>query len=88
MRMTLKIATVTATLVGLSLMGAGIANAAGEVTFDIGNVAVGYADGYMDNNHQYHQWEHRADAEQYRREHADKYRAWRHGDPRHHDDDR
>ena len=87
MRSTLKMTILTTALVGISLAGLQLTNAQ-EVTFDVGNVSVGYADGYMDNNHQFHQWGHRADAEQYRREHGDKYRAWRHGDPRHHDDDR
>ena len=85
MRITLKIATVAMALAGTSL--AGIANAADGDSFDMKNVTVGYADGYMGTDHQFHAWEHRADAEQFRAAHADEYRAWRHGDPRHPNDD-
>jgi hypothetical protein len=49
-------------------------------------VAVGYSDGYMGTDHQFHEWEHRSDAEAYRAKKADQYRAWKHDDPRHHDD--
>ena len=59
------------------------ANAAVGVSFDIGNVAVGYSDGYMDNDHQYHRWAHRSDAEHYRTAHSDRYHGYRHDDPRH-----
>ena len=86
MRSTLKMTILTAALVGTSLGGIQLANAQ-EVTFDIGNVSVGYADGYMDRNRQFHPWEHRADGEQFRAKHADQYRAWRHDDPRHRGED-
>ena len=61
---------------------ASLANAAARVTFDIGNVAIGYSDGYMDNNHQYHRWTRRSDAQQYRTAHKDQYRGYRHNDRR------
>jgi len=47
------------------------------------DVAVAYADGYMGTDNQFHAWESRADAEDFRAHHADMYRAWRHDDPRH-----
>lgn len=84
MRISLKVATMAIALAGTSLAGLGVANADGD--FDIGVVAVGYADGYMGTDHQFHEWEHRADAEAYRAKKADQYRAWKHDDPRHHDD--
>ena len=70
-------------IAGASFASAAPANAAIGIAFDIGNVAVGYTDGYMDNDHQYHRWEHRSDAEQYRAAHMDRYHAYRHDDQRH-----
>jgi hypothetical protein len=67
-----------------SLASAGMSSAQ-EATFNMGNVTVAYADGYIDRNQQFHDWDHRADAEQYRAKNPDHYRSWRHDDPRHHD---
>jgi len=78
---TLKLALVAALLVGT----AGAANAAVGISFDIGNVAVGYSDGYWDNAHHWHKWAHRGDMAAYRSAHADGYHTWRHDDKRHHD---
>ena len=49
------------------------------------DVAMAYADGYMGTDHQFHAWEHRADAQDFRAHHADLYHPWRHDDPRHHE---
>jgi hypothetical protein len=49
-------------------------------------VARAYSDGYTGADGQFHVWEHRSDAESIRAHHADKYRPWRHDDPRHKDD--
>jgi hypothetical protein len=76
MRMNVKIAAIAIVLVGI----AGAANA-----FEIGDVVVGYSDGYTGHDNQFHAWEHRADAEAYRSKHGDEYRAWKHDDSRHHD---
>jgi hypothetical protein len=54
--------------------------------FDPSQVTVAYSDGYMGTDGQFHAWEHRSDAESIRASHADKYRPWRHDDPRHKDD--
>lgn len=78
---TFKIATVALALATASLAGAGAAYA-----FQDSDVSVAYADGYMGTDNQFHAWEHRADAEEYRSKHADNYKAWRHDDPRHKDD--
>ena len=78
---TFKIATVALALAAASLAGAGAANA-----FQDSDVSVAFADGYMGTDHQFHAWEHRADAEEYRSKHADSYKAWRHDDPRHKDE--
>ena len=55
--MKIKIAIIAVTLAGLSLAGLASAGA-----FEMSDVAVAYADGYMGNDHQFHEWEHRADA--------------------------
>lgn len=53
---------------------------------DAAQVNMAYADGYTGADGQFHAWEHRSDAEGFRAGHADKYRPWRHDDPRHKDD--
>lgn len=87
MRITSKIVSLTIALTGISLGNQGMASAQ-DAAFDVGNVSVGYADGYVDRSHRFHVWEHRADAEQFRAKDGDQYRAWRHDDPRHHDDNK
>jgi hypothetical protein len=81
MKTLLKSALVASLLIG----SAGMASAAVHVGFDLGNVAVGYNDGYMDNDHHFHRWAHRRDMSDYRSAHADGYHGWRHNDRRHHD---
>jgi hypothetical protein len=78
--MKIKIAIIAVALAGMSLAGLGSASA-----FQESDVAVAYADGYMGNDQQFHEWEHRSDAQEFRTKHPDQYRAWRHDDPRHHD---
>ena len=70
--------------VGTALTVSGLANAA-TVAIDFGNVSVGYADGYRDNNNGWHSWR-TADASRYRKAHGDQYHAWRHDDPKHQGD--
>jgi hypothetical protein len=81
-----KILTVTAfalALAGASLGAAGTANAA-RVGFNIGNVSLGFSDGYWDNGHHWHRWAHRDDAARFRAAHAEMYHEWRHDDRHHH----
>jgi hypothetical protein len=78
MQVSSKIATIAIVLTGLALAGAGAASA-----LEAANVAAAYADGYMGTDSQFHAWESRADAQEFRAAHADKYHAWRHDDPRH-----
>jgi hypothetical protein len=77
MRRKIKVAAVAIALAGFSLCG--IARAAVEES----SVTVAYADGYMGTDGQFHAWEHRSDAEEFRAHHADKYHPWRHDDSRH-----
>jgi hypothetical protein len=74
-----KIASIALAFAAVSFAGAAYA-------FQDSDVTVAYADGYMGTDNQFHPWEHRADAEEYRSKHADNYRAWRHDDPRHKDE--
>ena len=50
-----------------SALAVSSAKAAVTVGFDIGNVAIGYSDGYYDSGHHWHKWRHHADLDQYRR---------------------
>ncbi len=54
------------------------AAAAPAVTVDFGNIAIGYRDGYRDQNHQYHRWAHPQDVRAYRAQHAENYRDMNH----------
>ena len=71
-------------IVAVALAGAPAMVFAQSVTFDVGNVAIGYSDGYYDSGHHWHKWRHHADLEQYRTAHADSYHEWRHNDKNHH----
>jgi hypothetical protein len=73
-----KIATLAVVLAGLALAGAGAASAV-----EASNIAAAYADGYMGTDNQFHAWESRNDAQEFRAKHGDQYHAWRHDDPRH-----
>jgi hypothetical protein len=76
-----KMVTVAVVLAGLTLVGASAASAYQE-----SDVGVAYTDGYKGTDGQFHAWEHRADAEQFRAKHIDQYHPWRHDDPRHQGD--
>ena len=78
MHISLKAASAAIVIAGMSLASAAVA-------FEASQVSVAYADGYLGTDNQFHEWEHRADAQDFRAKHADQYRAWRHDDPRHHE---
>jgi uncharacterized protein (DUF697 family) len=83
MRIILKGAAIALALAGATLGSAVAANAAVGVSFDIGNVAVGYSDGYMGTDHQYHPWAQHSDAVRFQTAHKDLYHGYRHDDPNH-----
>ena len=56
-----------------------------DVSFSIGDVAVGYQDGYWDHSHHWHAWRNNDDWQNYRHTHPEAYHEWRHDDPHHHD---
>src|SRR5580698_7526915 len=76
----LKGATIALAVAGVTLGSAVTANAAVGVSFDIGNVAVGYSDGYMGTDQQYHRWAHASDAKRFRAAHKDQYHTYKHDD--------
>jgi hypothetical protein len=87
MRTILKTVTIAMAVAGAALVGGGTANAANvRARFDIGNVAVGFSDGYYDNDHNFHRWARSSDARRYRVAHKEQYHTWRHNDPKHPDD--
>jgi hypothetical protein len=71
-------------LLGAVTATAGVANAAVGVGFNIGDVSVGFNDGYWDNHHRFHRWARHEDMEAWRHAHADAYHDWRHDDKHHH----
>jgi len=72
--------------IAAGIIAASLSLAGAAVALDASQVAVAFADGYTGTDGQFHAWENRADAQEYRAKHADQYRAWRHDDPRHKDD--
>ena len=80
MRINLTLAALALTG-GLAMLGTAYADDA----FDANQVTIAYSDGYMGADHQFHAWEHRADAEEYRAKHLDHYHPWRHDDTHHKD---
>lgn len=60
-------------------LGIGAASATDvHVTFDPGNVAFGYTDGYWTRNHEWHNWEKPEYRETYRKHPGSHYYEWRH----------
>jgi len=99
MRMLLKSAAIALALAGTMLATTGASCADGfaistsnhgrdhartGVSFDFGNVAYGYQDGYWDNGHRWHRWRNRGDHDNYRDQYHDNYRDGRHNRYRHH----
>jgi hypothetical protein len=79
MKTLLKTALVASLLIGTASVG----NAAG-IGFNIGNVSIGYSDGYYDTGHRFHRWAHHDDMVAWQHAHADGYHEWRHNDRHHH----
>ena len=54
--------------------------AAAQVTFsfDEGNVAFAYNDGWWDRDHHWHRWHNAREAREYRERHREMYHEWRH----------
>ena len=69
----LKIGIVSAVLAGAPAMVL-----AQSVTFDVGNVAIGYSDGYWDRGHAWHAWEQPAHRDTYRAAKGTEFHEWNH----------
>jgi hypothetical protein len=50
----------------------------GVISFQFGDVATGYRDGYWDNNRSWHHWNNDGDYRTYRYRHANTFRDWNH----------
>ncbi|MBN8847297.1 MAG: hypothetical protein J0I73_04255 [Sphingomonas sp.] len=72
--------------VSAAIIVAGVAAAGAAVAVEASEVSLAYADGYVGTDGQFHAWASRSEAIQFRADHIDQYRAWRHDDPRHKND--
>jgi hypothetical protein len=54
------------------------------ISFNFGNVAFGYRDGYWDNDHSWHKWRNSREHRDYRNQHGDSYRNGYHNRYRDH----
>mgnify|MGYP000844713466 FL=1 len=72
--------------IAVGVIAAGLSLASAAIAVEASQITVAFADGYTGTDGQFHAWESRADAQEFRAKHADQYRAWRHDDPRHKDD--
>lgn len=77
MMRTPKIAVIVLALAVSPLALTGVARAA-DIRFNVGDVAIGYSDGYWDHHHRWHAWEREDHREAYRREKNAEYHEWRH----------
>jgi hypothetical protein len=68
-----------ATVTGAAVVGAPIAHAADVgVSLNVGDVAIGYSDGYWDHGHQWHKWQSADHRQAYQRTNGAEYHAGRH----------
>jgi hypothetical protein len=66
-------------LAGASLASVGTASAQNVgISFNLGDVAYGYQDGYWDRGHHWHHWRNRREERYYRTSSGSQYHAWRH----------
>jgi hypothetical protein len=66
------------TAVSVALAVAPVVAFADSVQFDVGNVAIGYNDGYWDRGHTWHTWEQPASRDTYRASKGAEYHEWAH----------
>jgi hypothetical protein len=67
----------TAVPLATSFVGASKAYA-DSVRFEVGNVAIGYSDGYWDREHHWHGWEKAEHRDAYRAARNAEYHDWQH----------
>ena len=81
MNRNLSAAIIAAGLVGAMFSTAGLASAAGSsasVTFNLGDIAFGYNDGYWDHAHQWHAWKNHDDMQSYKSAQNTQFHDWKH----------
>jgi hypothetical protein len=71
------------TLIKTAIVAVALASApamafAQSVTFDVGNVAIGYSDGYWDRAHTWHAWDKPEYRDNYRAAKGNEYHEWKH----------
>ncbi len=72
-------AIIVAGLAGATIAVPSTASAAGVgISFNLGNVAFGYQDGYWDRSHHWHKWRNRNEARNYRAAPSNQYHDWKH----------
>ncbi len=71
------LALASATATGATMAGAQLAHAA-DVTFNLGDVAIGYNDGYWDHDHQWHKWQNTQHRQAYQKADGAEYHATAH----------
>jgi hypothetical protein len=60
------------------------AEARAVFSFDVGNVAFAYQDGWWDRDHHWHRWRNHHEAAVFQQRYHDRYSDWRHDrDPDH-----
>lgn len=77
MKKTLVVLAAAASLGGAMFASHG-AMAQASVTFDVGNVAIGYSDGYWDRSHAWHSWNRSEDMAAYRAAKNAEWHDWKH----------
>ncbi len=79
MKTVMKTLLAAGLLFGAGMMGAAPLSAQpAHFSFRIGDVAMGYSDGYYDRDHRWHRWRHEREREWYRVHYRTSYRGMRH----------
>jgi hypothetical protein len=79
MHKTLKIAAIALALTGTAFVSVNMASAADvAVSFNTGDVAFGYNDGYWDHGHTWHAWQQPAHRDAYKSAKDSQYHDWKH----------
>ena len=72
------------TLLGVGVLALALSGAlatiahADSINFRIGEVAIGYSDGYWDRDHRWHEWRREEDRRAYRAAKEAEYHEWKH----------
>jgi hypothetical protein len=77
MHKTLAIAAIALSFAGANFAITHAAHA-DSVRFNVGDVAIGYSDGYWDRGHHWHGWRNDHDREAYRADKHAEYHEWKH----------